>query len=266
MADMLIETQIDELAKLVVEKKKISVRDAARILKITEAQVEEWVRILEESEFLELTYPALGEPIIVLKKVEGNVAVKKKKELENRQEVIEEKTKDFQKKIENVEKKVELSNKEFSRLESELKPKIKNLDKNLKILDSLETQKNQIIKKSDEIKSVVDSVNKEVNSIRDEINQMEGKINEHIKAVGEHETSIKNLDEDKKAIENEINNLEKDVKLIRLFIKRPIIAPLIDLKKIFTKHKQKSEEIEKKRKDLHKKALKMKSVLIEKKS
>ena len=262
---MLIETPIDELARIVAEKKKITIGEAARLLKTNETQIEEWVRILEEHGFVELIYPAFGEPQIILKKIEKEDLVKKKKELETKKQAVEEKTKEFEKKVERVEKKIEISNKEFSKLENELKDKLKGLDKNIKIIDKLESKKAEVVKRAEEAKFVADSLNKEVEGIRAEISEMENKINEHIKTMEEHEIDIKNLDESKKVIENEIMNLEKEVNLIKLLVKRPIMPPMINLKNIFSRHKERSEEIKEKRKKLHEKALKMQNVLSQKK-
>lgn len=66
MGDILIETQIDELSKLVTQRKRVKVSEAAKILKTTESRIEEWVRILEDHGFVKLVYPALGEPEIIL--------------------------------------------------------------------------------------------------------------------------------------------------------------------------------------------------------
>jgi chromosome segregation ATPase len=265
MADMFIETQIDQLAKLVIEKKKIPVSEAAKILKTTETQVEGWVRILEESGFVVLAYPALGEPIIILKKVEADAANKKKKEIEEKREAVEDKAKDYQKKIETIEKKVEINSKEFSKLESELRPKIKELEKNLKILDTLEDKRKQMTKQSDEIKNVADCVNREVENIRGDIHKMEDQINEHLKEIEGHELSIKSLDESKKTIEEEIAGLESEIRMVRLFLKGPSIEPMKRLRNIFARHAQKTEKVSEKRKELHKKVLSLKTAVSKKK-
>ena len=265
MADMIIETPIDELARILNERKKISLSEAAKLLKTNETQVEEWVKILEEHGFVELIYPALGEPQIVLKSLEKKELVKKKKEIENRKEAVEEKTKDFEKKVDVVEKKVELSNKDFLRLENELKDKLSDLEKELKNIDILEGKKDELIKKAEEVKAVTDAISKKIEDIKNEIIQMEKSINDHIKTVEGHEIDIKNLDESKKIIENEIISLENDIKIIKVLIKRPITAPLINIKKIFAKHKERTKKISQKRSKIHEKALKMKSIVNQKK-
>ena len=71
MKGMKIETPIDELVKLLQERKKLSINKAASILGVETSKVEEWVKILEENGFVELIYPALGKPQIILKDLKG---------------------------------------------------------------------------------------------------------------------------------------------------------------------------------------------------
>ncbi|MFH1229670.1 MAG: hypothetical protein V1678_04585 [Candidatus Aenigmatarchaeota archaeon] len=265
MSDMIIETQIDQLAKLVSEKKKISVSDVARIMKTSESQVEEWVRILEESGYVELTYPALGEPIIIFKSLEPADVVKKKKELEDKKEEIEDNAKDFQKSVEKVEKDIEYRKEESFKLEGSLKAKLKDLDKNLKCLGNLDTKKQEIVKKSQEVKSSADSVCDEIDDIKGDIDKMESRINQHVKAMEGHEADVTELNKNKKDLEKEISDLERDIRLVRIIVKKPVSIPLISLKNIFSRHKKKTEKVDSKRKKLHRKALKMKSDVVKKK-
>lgn len=72
-----IETGVDKLLDLVQEKKVVTVRDAARKLKVSEGRVESWGRILSDEGILELVYPAnpLNPPFL---KVFSKEAPKKK--------------------------------------------------------------------------------------------------------------------------------------------------------------------------------------------
>jgi chromosome segregation ATPase len=265
MADVIIETQIDELAKLVSERKKITVSDAASLLKTSETQVEEWVRILEDSGYVQLTYPALGEPIIIIKEIKKSDLEKKKGELDDRKDAIEGKTKEFQKKVDVVEKRVQLSAKEFSELDDVLKKKLADLDKSMKVVDKLDDQKKSIEKSSGEMKSQADSVCNQIDQIKSDIVQMENKINDHIKAMEKHDTDVKALDESKKVIEGEIAKLESDIKLIKIIANRPVKVQLTGIKSIFARHKEKAEKVVVSKKKLHAKVLKAKEKVVKKK-
>jgi len=64
-----IETNIDKLYQIVEKYGKIRINDAlAAALKVTKVQIEEWAMILEEHGLLELRYPTIGEPEIIIRK------------------------------------------------------------------------------------------------------------------------------------------------------------------------------------------------------
>lgn len=110
MAEFIIETTIDKLLKLLREKKKVPISEALRILKITESQLESWIGSLEDHGIVELKYPVLGEPEIVLKgdipeelPEELKAETAEKEEIEEEPiETVEEKSKKMIEKIPKV--------------------------------------------------------------------------------------------------------------------------------------------------------------------
>lgn len=62
--DRRIETPLDELLELVIDKGSIKLADAAKKFKVKERQIEEWARILEEHELIEVHYPTIGKPVL----------------------------------------------------------------------------------------------------------------------------------------------------------------------------------------------------------
>jgi hypothetical protein len=67
MSDFVIETQIDKLIDLLSKRRKIALSEAARILNVKESILDTWISTLEDRGVVELKYPVLGEPEIVLK-------------------------------------------------------------------------------------------------------------------------------------------------------------------------------------------------------
>jgi hypothetical protein len=65
--DFFIQTSIDKLICLLREKKRLKLSDAAKTLKVTQKKIDEWVFMLEDKGIVDLKYPILGEPEIVLK-------------------------------------------------------------------------------------------------------------------------------------------------------------------------------------------------------
>lgn len=59
-----IKTSFDQLLELVIEKGSIKIPDAAKKLRVKDKQIEEWARILEEHDLIEIHYPAFGKPFL----------------------------------------------------------------------------------------------------------------------------------------------------------------------------------------------------------
>jgi hypothetical protein len=173
MDDFIIETQIDKLIDLLSKKRKIPLSDAARELNISEGQLEAWVSILEDSGVVELKYPVLGQPEIVLKGILPE-SLKVAQEAKKQEEKIE--FKEFnreapkeEEKFERFEKKIETSY--VGKIEDEekeiksLKEKIGNLEK--RILESSNKPSGE-----KEIKSVeerMDNLEKKISKVTEEI-------------------------------------------------------------------------------------------------
>jgi len=63
-----IETDVDKLYDIVELKGMINIADAAKKLRVSPEQVEEWGRILEEHKLIRMHYPPVGEPVLILRK------------------------------------------------------------------------------------------------------------------------------------------------------------------------------------------------------
>ena len=61
MFDNTITTPIDRLFELVMKKGKIRIKDAAKNFSVNKTQIEEWAKILEDHNLIEIHYPPIGE-------------------------------------------------------------------------------------------------------------------------------------------------------------------------------------------------------------
>lgn len=136
MEDHVIETSIDQLIQVLKQKGKMNVSEAADFLKMTQKEIEPILNTLEENSIIEIKYPVIGEPKIILKpnaperieirksqikEVETPRAAEKEtnierptisEKLEMKPEIKSEETEIVNKKIEKLENEVfDLSNK-----------------------------------------------------------------------------------------------------------------------------------------------------------
>lgn len=59
-----ITTEIDDMLQMVSEKRKIKIDRMAKSLKVSEDQIQDWAKILEEQGLVRIHYPAIGKPEI----------------------------------------------------------------------------------------------------------------------------------------------------------------------------------------------------------
>jgi hypothetical protein len=136
MEDHVIETSIDQLIQFLKQKGKMNVSEAADFLKMTQKEIEPILNTLEENSIIEIKYPVIGEPKIILKpnaperieirksqikEVEAPMVVAEKEtierptiseKLEMKPEIKSEETEIVNKKMEKLENEVfDLSNK-----------------------------------------------------------------------------------------------------------------------------------------------------------
>lgn len=64
-----VETPLDELLELIMKRGSVSTALAAKEFKVKENQIEEWARVLEEHDLIEIHYPAFGKPLLKRKNV-----------------------------------------------------------------------------------------------------------------------------------------------------------------------------------------------------
>jgi hypothetical protein len=73
-----LSTDIDSLHAFVLEKKKVTLTQAAAKYQVTRSTAEDWGKILEDHRMIELHYPVAGEPILRVIQPKGQRRKKKK--------------------------------------------------------------------------------------------------------------------------------------------------------------------------------------------
>lgn len=86
--EFFIQTSIDKLICLLKEKKRLKLSDAAKVLNVSQKKIDEWVFMLEDKGIVDLKYPILGEPEIVMRKEVSEEALMPRKEVEVENRII----------------------------------------------------------------------------------------------------------------------------------------------------------------------------------
>jgi hypothetical protein len=133
MSDFVIETQIDKLIDLLSKRRKIALSEAARILNVKESQLDVWISTLEDNGVVELKYPVLGEPEIVLKGIlPENLKIiseaKKPESKEVKEPEIKEGEKEIEPSLEAEEKEIKGLEEKINGLEKRVSEVAEELD------------------------------------------------------------------------------------------------------------------------------------------
>lgn len=145
MGELIIETAIDKLLELLRKKNKLPLSEAARLLNIKETQLDDWVGVLEDQGIVELKYPVLGEPQIVLK---GQITEEVLKEIKEKKEEKTAERPEIEEPVEETEEEVEP---ERNIKQKYINPEVKESDISEKLSD-LEDRVSEISQEVDSSK------------------------------------------------------------------------------------------------------------------
>ncbi len=151
-------TNFDRLYNLVLEKKRVKISEAALQFNVKKEKVEEWGRILEEYEMLEMHYPFFGETVISVvglkeslheearkRREEGKAREREKKkgEKEMRKKKAEEKKKEKEKPRQEgrIKEQKEREREEARRKEAEKKAEERKMEKERAYILKKKTEK-----------------------------------------------------------------------------------------------------------------------------
>lgn len=190
---MTLETKIDKFVELVIERGRITLNEAARMLDITLEQAEEWAKILNQHKSetgIELHYPSVGEPELVA------TFAKKKEEITEKVSELKEASEDLSFILEESSKEAE----EITRKPLPTKDEFQNLTKRL-----------------DEKLSNLKKIETEFEKIKSEISTIEGKLenteHEEVDVIQKIEKAKTELLETKDDFSNLIELLSQKLKV-----------------------------------------------------
>jgi len=157
-----IETGVDKLVKLVENKKRISTHDAAKLLGVSSAVIDEWADFLEEEGIISLEYK-LATTYMIERKLTKKEVVKKAKEFHGSKDAFINKIETTIQGIERDTSGLDELKDEFRNLKKEIGDDLGNVKDELKELENYERLKKNIDKQMYE----------QQNDFRNKIQEME---------------------------------------------------------------------------------------------
>ena len=188
-----IETGVDKLVQLVQERKRLSVKDAAKDLGVSMASIEEWADFLEEAGLITIQ-TKFATLYLVEREMSSKDIVAKLREAKGEKE-------DFLRRIESSvnaldrdRDEVKLVSSEFSRIQSLLENNFETLKKKLEKLDDFRKSTSEIDVKEKEIERTYEK----------RLDELESKFR---KAHSDHEKVLKQVQAEIDSIKGDAQNL-----------------------------------------------------------
>jgi chromosome segregation ATPase len=170
--ELLITTGVDALVRLVKQKKRIELTDAAALLNISEETIEEWAGILEEQGILRIDYRLTKIYLSWIAPTE--VEIKEEKERFKASKIeLKDEIKTIRKSVSAEKEGLDELGESFKDLYSKVSPKLKELEKRV---DTIQKAKGMKGERFDEYLARIDSATNRISELDSEIKNSKSEI------------------------------------------------------------------------------------------
>ena len=135
--ELLISTGVDALIKLIREKKKIELEEAAKILDVPFQAVEEWAQALEDEKLIKIEYQFTKVYLIWLKEAEGKI-LEKIGNVKTQKENLKQMINSIKRRLEKKSKEIDGTEEEYKKILNLFDPKLIEIQKKVKNMKNLE--------------------------------------------------------------------------------------------------------------------------------
>jgi len=213
-----IETGVDKLVKLVNERKKVSVNDAAKELGVPVSSIEEWADFLEEEGIISIQ--SRFATIYLIEKQIG------KKELLEKVKAVREEKDEFMRRVESSINALERDSEEIKLIDSEFKEMKSILQDNFsKLCNKLDRIKDyrkahsEIESKHEDVKEEYEKKLKDIDSKvkegRSEYDKVTSIINEEADRLKREKAEVEGLKSSEKELQSKVDEINKIIMHVR---------------------------------------------------
>ncbi len=200
-----IETGVDKLVKIVKERGRILLTDAAKELGVSPAVIQEWVDFLEEEGIISVEYK-LTKPYLVERKLTKKEVEEKAKEFSSRKDVFVRKAEVSLSFLEKQEEELKNVKNEFDMLKSELGFELSTVRNELNELEKYHQAKQELQK---QIQEQRDDAKAKIEELTRQILREQQRYQELIAGIGKEKEELSREKMEAKSIEESENILNK---------------------------------------------------------
>jgi len=220
--DSFIETGVDKLVRLVESKKKVSTTDAAKILGVSSAVIDEWADFLEEEGLISIEYK-LATTYLVERKLSKKEVVKKAKEFHGTKDAFIRKIETTIHGIDRDTSGLEELKEQFQKLKKDIGDDLSNVKDELKELENYEKLKKnidkQIYEQQKEFKKRITDMEKELFREKSKYKELVVDIDVEKSKLEEERSEVLSLKEQEHKLLKRLEDFSQTVKQIRDAIK-----------------------------------------------
>jgi len=220
--DSFIETGVDKLVRLVESKKKVSTTDAAKILGVSSAVIDEWADFLEEEGLISIEYK-LATTYLVERKLSKKEVVKKAKEFHGTKDAFIRKIETTIHGIDRDTSGLEELKEQFQKLKKDIGDDLSNVKDELKELENYEKLKKnidkQIYEQQKEFKKRITDMEKELFREKSKYKELVDDIDVEKIKLEEERSEVLSLKEQEHKLLKRLEDFSQTVKQIRDAIK-----------------------------------------------
>ena len=212
-----IETGVDKLVKIVKERGRIALADAAKELGVSTTVIQEWVDFLEEEGIISVEYK-LTKPFLVERKLTKKEIEAKAKEFTTKKDVFVRKAEvslSFLEKQADDLKKVKT---EFDKMKQELGMELDTVRDDLKELERYQQLKQELQKQveeqKNEAKAKIDELAKEIGREQKKYQELAEGIKKEREYLEKEKTEAKTIEESEKILNKKLQELKGMIAVI----------------------------------------------------
>jgi len=208
----IIETGVDKLVKLVKDRGRIPLADAAKELGVSSAVIQEWVDFLEDEGIISVEYK-MTKPYLVERKLTKKEVEQKEKEFTGKKDVFVRKAEISLGFLENQAEQLKKAKGDFDKLKSELGFNLDSVKEELAELERYHQLKEELGKEIEaqksEVKSKIEELTRDI--LREQRRYMEivSEVDKERKELLKEKEESKSLEESEKILHNKLAELKE---------------------------------------------------------
>ena len=216
MAKALLKTGVDELVRLIKEKNKITVSDAAKGLGVSQDAIDEWADFLEEDNVIDIEYK-FANTWLINKKLQKGEIKEKIKNVEAERSIIIRKSESLLNLLDNEGGDITKIKKEFNKIKDEIHSEANSVHDELEELEKYDELKNKVERN---IKNQDKDFKNKITEIGEQTSRMQKKYSDLLKKIGIEEKEIKKQKLKGKSIQKTEDKLKNNIKNMHDSIKK----------------------------------------------